>query len=39
MRTAIQRSYLVSLLHTDIEHGLVTDVCWPVLSTRGEKES
>ena len=24
---------------TDDEHGLVTEVCWPVLSTRGEEES
>ena len=38
-RTAIQENYLVSGFDTDDEHGLVTEVCWPVLSTRGEKES
>lgn len=38
-RTAIRENYLVSLLDTDNEHGLVTEVCWPVLSTRGERES
>jgi DNA-binding transcriptional MerR regulator len=38
-RTAIRENYLVSLRDTDNEHGLVTEVCWPVLSTRGEKES
>ena len=38
-RTAIRENYLVSLLDTNNEHGLVTEVCWPVLSTRGEKES
>lgn len=38
-RTAIRENYLVSLFNTDNEHGLVTEVCWPVLSTRGEKES
>jgi len=38
-RTAIRENYLVSPRDTDNEHGLVTEVCWPVLSTRGEKES
>jgi DNA-binding transcriptional MerR regulator len=38
-RTAIRENYLVSPFDTDNEHGLVTEVCWPVLSTRGEKES
>ena len=38
-RTAIRENYLVSPFDTDDEHGLVTEVCWPVLSTRGEKES
>jgi DNA-binding transcriptional MerR regulator len=38
-RTAIRENYLVSLIDTDNEHGLVTEVCWPVLATRGEKES
>jgi DNA-binding transcriptional MerR regulator/effector-binding domain-containing protein len=37
-RTAIQENYLVSLLDTDDEHGLVTEVCWPVLSTRGQRQ-
>jgi hypothetical protein len=30
-RTAIRENYLVSLLDTNNEHGLVTEVCWPVL--------
>jgi hypothetical protein len=38
-RTAIRENYLVSLLDTDYEHGLDTEVCWPVPSTRGERES
>ena len=38
-RTAIRENCLVSLLDTDNEHGLVTEVCWPVLSTRGDEES
>ena len=38
-RTAIRENYLVSRFDTDNEHGLVTELCWPVLSTRGEKES
>jgi DNA-binding transcriptional MerR regulator len=38
-RTAIREHYPVSLIDTDNEHGLVTEVCWPVLSTRGAKES
>jgi DNA-binding transcriptional MerR regulator len=38
-RTAIRENYLVSLFNTDDERGLVTEVCWPVLSTKGEKES
>ena len=38
-RTAIRENYLVSRFDTDNEHGLVTEVCWPVLSTRGEQES
>ena len=38
-RTAIRENYLVSPFDTDNEHGLVTEVCWPVLSTRGEEES
>ena len=38
-RTAIRENYLVSRFDTDNEHSLVTEVCWPVLSTRGEKES
>jgi DNA-binding transcriptional MerR regulator len=38
-RTAIRENYLVSLRDTKNEHGLVTEVCWPVLSTRGERES
>jgi len=38
-RTAIRENYLVSPFDTDNEHGLVTEVCWPVLSTRGETES
>ena len=38
-RTAIQENCLVSLLDTDNEHGLVTEVYWPVLSTGGEGES
>jgi hypothetical protein len=29
----------VSRFDTNDEHGLVTEVCWPVLSTRGEEES
>lgn len=38
-RTAIRENYLVSLIDTDNEHGLVTEVRWPVLSTRGKRES
>jgi DNA-binding transcriptional MerR regulator len=38
-RTAIRENYLVSSDDTEDEHGLVTEVCWPVLSTRGEEES
>ena len=38
-RTAIRENYLVSPLDTDNEHGLVTEVCWPVLSIKGEEES
>jgi DNA-binding transcriptional MerR regulator len=38
-RTAIRENYLVSQFDTADEHGLVTEVCWPVLSTRGDKES
>jgi effector-binding domain-containing protein len=38
-RTAIRENYLVGMHDTKDEHGLVTEVCWPVLSTRGEKES
>ena len=38
-RTAIRENYLVSGFDTDDEHGLVTEVCWPVLANRGEKES
>ena len=38
-RTAIRENYLVSLFNTDDERGLVTEVCWPVLSTRGDEES
>lgn len=38
-RTAIRENYLVSRFDTDNEHGLVTELCWPVLSTRGRKES
>jgi DNA-binding transcriptional MerR regulator len=38
-RTAIRENYLVSPADTDGKQGLVTEVCWPVLSTRGEKES
>ena len=32
-------NYLVSLFDTDNEHGLATEVRWPVLSTIGEKQS
>jgi DNA-binding transcriptional MerR regulator len=38
-RTAIQENYLASLFNTENEHGLVTEVCWPVLNTKGDKES
>lgn len=38
-RTAIRENYLVSRFDTDNEHALVTELCWPVLSTRGNKES
>ncbi|MBS2553587.1 MerR family transcriptional regulator [Catenulispora sp. NL8] len=38
-RTAIRENYLVGMFDTKDEHSLVTEVCWPVLSTRGEKES
>jgi DNA-binding transcriptional MerR regulator len=38
-RTAIRENYLVSLNDIDNEHGLVTEVCWPVLSTRGSRRS
>ena len=29
----------MSLLDTDKEHGLVTEVRWPLLSTKGARES
>ncbi|WP_034091790.1 MerR family transcriptional regulator [Streptacidiphilus albus] len=38
-RTAIRENYLVSRFDTDDEQALVTELCWPVLSTRGQKES
>jgi effector-binding domain-containing protein len=38
-RTAIRENYLVSQFNTDDERGLVTEVCWPVLPTRGNEES
>jgi hypothetical protein len=38
-RTATRENYLVSLLYTDNEHGPGAEVRWPVLSTRGERES
>lgn len=38
-RTAIRENYLVGMHDTDDERGLITEVCWPVLATRGEKES
>jgi len=38
-RTAIRENYLVSSYDTADEHALVTQVCWPVLSTRGDKQS
>ena len=38
-RTAIRENYLVSRFDTEDERGLVTEVCWPVLPTRGDKES
>lgn len=38
-RTAIRENYLVGMHDTKDERGLVTEVCWPVLSTRGEQES
>ena len=38
-RTAIRENYLVSRFDTDDERRLATEVCWPVLSTRGEEES
>lgn len=38
-RTVIRENYLVSGLDTNDEHSLLTEVCWPVLSARGEKES
>jgi hypothetical protein len=37
--TGDRETYLVSPLDTDNEHGLVAEVCWPVLSTRGARES
>jgi DNA-binding transcriptional MerR regulator len=37
-RTAIRENYLVSLFNTDDERGLVTEVCWPVLSAKGDRE-
>ncbi|MCW2560065.1 MAG: MerR family DNA-binding transcriptional regulator [Mycobacterium sp.] len=38
-RTAIRENYLVSLFTTDDERGLITEVCWPVLSTKGDEDS
>ena len=38
-RTAIRENYLVGMHDTKDERGLITEVCWPVLSTRGEKRS
>jgi len=38
-RTAIRENYLVGVHDTQDERGLVTEVCWPVLSTRGEQQS
>jgi DNA-binding transcriptional MerR regulator len=38
-RTAIRENYLVTPLDTSNKHDLVTEVCWPVLSTRGERQS
>ena len=38
-RTAIRENYLVSPLDTKNGHGLVTEVCWPVLANQGEDES
>ena len=38
-RTAIRENYLVSRFDTEDERGLVTEVCWPVLPTRGDKGS
>jgi effector-binding domain-containing protein len=38
-RTAIRENYVVGARDTKDEHGLITEVCWPVLSTTGEEES
>lgn len=38
-RTAIRENYLVSQFNTDDKRGLITEVCWPVLSTKGDKEA
>ena len=38
-RTAIRENYLVGRFDTDDERGLVTELCWPVLSTRGDSQS
>jgi DNA-binding transcriptional MerR regulator len=38
-RTAIRENYLVGRFDTDNEHALVTELCWPVASARGEEES
>ena len=38
-RTAIRENYLVGARDTQDEHGLITEVCWPVLSTTGEEKS
>ena len=38
-RTAIRENYLVGMHDTKDERGLITEVCWPVPTTRGEKQS
>jgi DNA-binding transcriptional MerR regulator len=38
-RTAIRENYLVGARDTKDERELVTEVCWPVLSPKGVKES
>lgn len=35
-RTAIRENYVVGARDTKDEHSLITEVCWPVLSTTGE---